>query len=995
MFDNFEKVLHRIPIFPLNTLFDRNGETTDLDNLAREFLNNKIFLEAVFWSSPTFYQILLDFREGKITDEKKKRKVVNTLKKYIIRSTTRPTPYGTFAGVSLSSVDTTSQDAYSKRKLRLDISILRKIKTSIETHPKLSSYLNFQINNTLYEVNEEYRFLEVDLIADGKFQITALEKSQILKKLISICKKNPINFHTFYANFSEDFEKQELLEFFNELIHMRFLISEIELGLTERDDLISIKAFLNQEKLINHSDAREYINVINIIESYIEKVQNLDLGNFFVEEYQELELLLKNLGILINEEQLFQVDLLHKPSSLQSFSKKDLKNINESIEIVSKITAENKKMNDLETFRKVFLEKFEGQSIPILEALDVDFGLGFPANESIGNNGNDFFNAKSLKEPVIQKNNKTNVSEWLWDKIEYNRENEAIEIIKNDLREISPKVEQLSNTFYVVGQFVEEGKILLQNVGGVIGNTLLSRFSYLDEGIEKFCNDISTFEKNISQNIIIADIIWIENNKVGNISKRISSLDYEIPLLNASSKKRKYKLELSDLQISIHHSEVILTSKKHKKRVIPILSNAHNFRQNLNPIYKFLCTLQYQNKQSFEISFDFQNLKKRYFPRIFYKNIIISPAIWVIQESDAKQIKTSKSPIEYLKEFISKWNVPQFVSIVQGDNELFIDTSNQSFLEILLNEIKQDKILILKEWLYGKENNNMNFISQFILPLKKNNPVPIQSVEFNNSAKLPQRTFFPGSDWIYFKIYCSTNFSNTILKEIYKKYILDLKRNHLIEKWFFIRYTDPHHHLRLRIKKIENDFDFYNQLKEKLNSFQKNEIIWKIKIDTYQRELERYGTNNIDYAEDIFHFDSENYIKNLNKGKFDDIESHISWAVQNVYFYLSLLDLSYEEKMYFCEKMKINFAKEKEVSFLKEIEKKFREMKTNIFAVFESGDCPLLKENDSLQVIELENVADYIHMSINRYFESNQRDWEYLLYIIMYEYNKKMFYNSK
>lgn len=59
----------------------------------------------------------------------------------------------------------------------------------------------------------------------------------------------------------------------------------------------------------------------------------------------------------------------------------------------------------------------------------------------------------------------------------------------------------------------------MQNVGGVIGNTLLSRFSYLDESIEKFCNEISDFEKNSSQDIILADIIWIENSKAGNISR--------------------------------------------------------------------------------------------------------------------------------------------------------------------------------------------------------------------------------------------------------------------------------------------------------------------------------------------------------------------------------------------------------------------------------------------------------------------------------------------
>lgn len=108
MFDNFEKVLHRIPIFPLNTLFDKNGETTDLDIIVKEFLKNKFFWEAIFWGSPTFYRVLMDFSEGKITDEKKKLKILNTLKKYIIRSATRPTPYGTFAGVSLPSIGTTS-----------------------------------------------------------------------------------------------------------------------------------------------------------------------------------------------------------------------------------------------------------------------------------------------------------------------------------------------------------------------------------------------------------------------------------------------------------------------------------------------------------------------------------------------------------------------------------------------------------------------------------------------------------------------------------------------------------------------------------------------------------------------------------------------------------------------------------------------------------------------------------------------------------------------
>ena len=241
----------------------------------------------------------------------------------------------------------------------------------------------------------------------------------------------------------------------------------------------------------------------------------------------------------------------------------------------------------------------------------------------------------------------------------------------------------------------------------------------------------------------------------------------------------------------------------------------------------------------------------------------------------------------------------------------------------------------------------------------------------------------------------STNFSNIILKKIYREYIVELKKNNIIEKWFFIRYADPHQHLRLRIKKTDKNFDFYGQLKKKLNSFQKKDIIWKIKIDTYQRELERHGMNDIDYAEDIFFYDSENYTRNLIKGKIDNFEYQISFALQNLNFYLSLLNLSYEEKMYFCEKMKMNFAKEKEKTFIKEIDKKFREIKNDIFVTIKNETSFKLKDIGSLRVINLGNLADYIHISINRCFESSQRDWEYYLYYIMYEYNKEKFYKSK
>ena len=122
-----------------------------------------------------------------------------------------------------------------------------------------------------------------------------------------------------------------------------------------------------------------------------------------------------------------------------------------------------------------------------------------------------------------------------------------------------------------------------------------------------------------------------------------------------------------------------------------------------------------------------------------------------------------------------------------------------------------------------------------------------------------QRLYIPGDKWLYFKIYTGIKTAdNIIAKEIFV-IIKRLHKQKIIDKWFFIRYSDPQFHLRIRLlMKDQNQSGEILQLfYSSLIALNKNNMFWKIQLDTYNRELERYGEHLIEEAESVFYADSE------------------------------------------------------------------------------------------------------------------------------------------
>ncbi len=61
-----------------------------------------------------------------------------------------------------------------------------------------------------------------------------------------------------------------------------------------------------------------------------------------------------------------------------------------------------------------------------------------------------------------------------------------------------------------------------------------------------------------------------------------------------------------------------------------------------------------------------------------------------------------------------------------------------------------------------------------------------------------QRTFPPGSEWLYAKLYTGTATADQILRDVIAPLVAEVLGSGAAERWFFIRYGDPDWHVRLR-----------------------------------------------------------------------------------------------------------------------------------------------------------------------------------------------------
>jgi thiopeptide-type bacteriocin biosynthesis protein len=281
-----------------------------------------------------------------------------------------------------------------------------------------------------------------------------------------------------------------------------------------------------------------------------------------------------------------------------------------------------------------------------------------------------------------------------------------------------------------------------------------------------------------------------------------------------------------------------------------------------------------------------------------------------------------------------------------------------------------------------------------------------------NNLTEPQRIFIAGSEWLYYNIYIGPQTSDKFLTFILNPLTNSLIEEGIIDKWFYIRYKDENGlHLRVRFHLCE-----VNKINEVLFRFHdlvmpfiQKKLIAKVTINSYKRELERYGKDTIVEFETLF-FISSKLIISIIELTENNQENRWLYGMKAIDTVLEGWNFNVEQKKQLLENLKIGFGKEFGVDkdIRKQLSKKYRDNKVKIENLFSNTDeelDSLLNDFDDesqkcigtiIQKVRATSVNEsaiindllgsYIHMHCNRLFQSKQRKNEWVLYDLLYEY---------
>jgi len=698
----------------------------DLNKLI-DLCKTKDVSEAIYLASPDLHSEMNKLLEsGKIENEEK---LIFTLLKYLLRMGTRCTPFGLFSGCSLGEVDEYSQILLGERVdynrvTRLDMNYLCSLSQTLENNQDVRNQLLFYPNTSLYKIGDEIRYVEYKYInTRRKHYLMSIESSEFIIDVLEKSKNGilPEELATYIVDVEISFN--DALEFVNELIDNQILVSSISPSLTGKDYFEVIRDNLRSDSI------KQWLEAID------DKVKKLDIikaeDNFIL--YKEIAEIATLHGTKVNPKYLFQTDLNIKCSE-NKLSKDIIEDVKRGIVFLNKISSK-KEYKKLESFKKKFIERFEEEEVPLTYVLDVETGIGYgeefedAGSFSISDLIDDLplsYLGKNDSTTKINKIIQTKLDKILLPKIltSYRNNENAIEFFDEDVKDLAESWDEVPNTFSTIVRILENDDskplLFMSGFGGSTATYLLSRFAHLDKGIYNFIDEV--IEKEKEEDALFAEILHLPESRTGNVLYRNNTRNFEIPYLAQSLLPAENQIMISDLMISVRNGKIILRSKVNNKVIYPLLSNAHNIEADPLPIYSFLTELQTQTyREHFGFKWGDILSSELFLPRVFYKNIIFSLAMWKVPKVELEKIIT----VTDLKKWLNKRGIPQKVLISDLDNNLFIDFDNELSVQLFLSHIKNKQYIVLKENLFNEEKalimkDNQAYANEIVLSFYKN-----------------------------------------------------------------------------------------------------------------------------------------------------------------------------------------------------------------------------------------------------------------------------------
>lgn len=540
----------------------------------------------------------------------------------------------------------------------------------------------------------------------------------------------------------------------------------------------------------------------------------------------------------------------------------------------------------LKEYRLAFLERygFYERRVPLLELVNPDIGLGPPPSpETSGDRG--------LREDVAQR--RLALAATCLARGEH--EMDLADLTQSEFEAIlgeAPQRDELHSSiemsFYVCARSsddIDAGRYTIVH-GGISGTgggaRTVGRFlPALGEDAAARAQSRSLEEEDNDD--LVAELVYMPRGRGANVVLRPPSTDYRIELNLRTTDQRR--IDLRDIDVFVENDRFVLICRSLGRRIR--IRETHMFRSSAiaTGAARFLAALRNDGMRT-PGPFNWGaagNLPR--LPRLRYGKLIVSPEAWCIPkhvfDGHDKSVTSAK-----LRAWWETWSIPKYVLLRQYDRLLPMSIHDDHRMEMFLDAIRDlSGDIVVQEmlpdfddhWVASAHGSHVCELVASLTPA----PPPAKAAAAHRPllAPLPSNGTkrLADDEWVYMKLYIGYAQMEPLVRGEIADFVEETRADGLSDGWFFVRYSDTRPHLRLRMKVAPGREygELWNRARAFAQRLLQQKSIARYAFEPYEREIERYGgAETFGSVERMFTFDSELALSILRTTKANSDERH-------------------------------------------------------------------------------------------------------------------------
>jgi thiopeptide-type bacteriocin biosynthesis protein len=842
---------------------------------------NSFVQESVTIASPVFVDTQRRVREGAPSDGRRRERAARTTLRYASRMTSRATPFGLFAGVAVGTFGTCAEACLGpvttwRTRSRPDMGWLLHLVKTLERWPGVLDCLRVVPTSMALRVGPRLvlpftsAWTTPETAEFARSNVSIRATPPVLRAL-ELASSGPTVAELTAALLAETPQagEQRLRRLIEDLVENEFLLTELVPACSEPRPLDHVVAVLDGVSAAAE-EWRALVDLRSSLDTYDERPPGPRIP--------QLTSIRERASAMRRSDQLLMVDLAF-PRARVTLPPSVGEEVARAAECLWRLSPASTGLPHLRTYHAAFLERYGvGRAVPVLELISDDTGLGPPEPYRYPPGERNWLQP-ATRDTDTDTGSAALVERALAALLQGRREFELTDALLDELApagdrstaptslEIFAEVVAKSTRDLDAGQYL----IVLSPLTASYGAGKASgRFLDLLPGqlVEQLARHYRREEAD-RPSTIFAELTHLPpHGRLANVTLVPCLRRFEVPVGTRPTGGGVEAISLDDIVVYSSGQQLHLSVRSRRCELVVTAAQMVN-ADVLPNIYRFLLELSFEGVRLITPAGVGLSSRLARFPRIRYRHTVLAPETWNIRLSDVAESadETRGSWHNRFRAWCASLSVPRHVQLVMNDQRLLLDLSEDSHADQVRREILQRGRACMHEFVGGLEERALTgpwgrHTLEGVFSLERNG---LGRQRAHPAPSFPQppvepadRLRLPGSDWLYLKIYTSRRRQDEAISEHLCSFAQAATEQQLCASWFYIRYTDPAPHLRVR---FNGDpcrlMELLARTEPWAHSLHHQGLLLDLQVATYDREVERYGdTTLMPLAEELFAADS-------------------------------------------------------------------------------------------------------------------------------------------